>query len=800
MNGGGQTGESGAQQAQQAPVDGGLDPQAGSGAEPGLRGAEPARSPPHAAASDIAQATPPSEAVQRKPDSNAPPHEHEADQAPRQDTDGKGDQSLRQAEARSAVGDDKLKPDPVPGEGSARRLENVHPDGAATALPGRTPQAPAVAGDTAVARQHPAVSDEEHRLGADAAGVDAGALDRDALSAVTHLVSTDPDAAMRLHAEHPNDEAAFVAAVKERVHGNNEVAEAGAVHAGGTGDRGAAREDGGAGQRAEPGGIAAEVGQPLGRKPASNPEEAAQARPPPDSDAGPPVGEESAADPRAPVKGARSFGRDRAKDAPAELPAASSVPARRGAESDTGTAGDADRQSQSSNRDGLPIREGDDVGLAAGMSGDGRTSVHDAAMPRWYDDEKGQRFDLRESRDYHERVEKALLDAGHTYPEAHRAATEAEHARMRQMGFDPNAVEAYQQPYIDRAAHRARAEGNTTPDVTAEPYIDSGEQAMRRDVSADPRFVLDRDGQRYEQPVHGKLLDSIETVTGRDGAGGYAVMDPHSGKVLNRGGTFDQARMRAERTASKLGRRRLQEKLDAEPPLSQQQLRERFKGRYPEARIGGRAEPPPKPGRPPPDDDSAMQNNAPPSEGRIVSGRSVDQTSNSWIDPSGAAKSKLKTIELNTREEFRMASQNPQPHTAYVFEGHSYVTDEHGRGVTSSGILRFDPGHRFHEDDRKIGRQGIDGDIGFHAGADRFGFQGGALNVSPGNAKLNSGPYRNLENELAGYLRDGRKVQASFVRIFDKGNTSARPDEYRVLFQVDDQPVQYRDFRNQPGG
>ena len=788
-------------QARPTPATGGLPPQTGTGAEPDLRGADPERPPPHSSASDIAHASTPDEVPQRRPDSDAPAHASEAKQAPRQDTDGKGDQSLREADTRSAVGDDKLKPDPVPGVGSVRRGEDMRVDGAATPFSGRTPHAPAVVADKAVPTQHPTVSDEEHRLGADAAGVGAGELDRDALSAVTQLVSTDPDAAMHLHAEHPNDEAAFVAAVKERVHGNNEseAAQAGAVHAGGTGDRSTAREDAGAGQRAEPGGAAAEVGQPLGRKPAGNPEEAVQERPPPDSGAGPPGGEESAS-PRAPVKGARSFEQDRTPDAAAEPPDASSVPARRVAESDTGTVGDADNRVQSSNRDGLPIREGDDVGLAAGMSGDGRTSVHDAAMPRWYDEEKGQRFDLRESRDYHERVEKALLDAGHTYPEAHRAATEAEHARMRQMGFDPNAVEAYQQPYIDRAAHRARAEGNTTPDVTAEPYIDSGERAMRRDTPADPRFVLDRDGKRYDQPVHGKLLDSIETVTARDGDGGYAVMDPHSGKVLSKGGTFDQARMDAERTASKLGRRRLQEKLDAEPPLSQQQLRERYKKRYPEAGIGGRVEPPLGPGRPPPDDDSAMKNNAPPGEGRIVSGRPVDQASNSWIDPNGTARGKLKTIELNAREEFRMASRNPQPHTVYVFEGLSYVTDEHGRGVTSSGILRLDPRHRFHEDDRKIGRQGRKDDIGFHAGADRFGFQGGALNVSPGDAKLNRGAYRRLENKLAAYLRDGHKVQASFVRIFHEGNTSARPNEYRVFFQVDDQPVRAKSFRNQPGG
>lgn len=239
-----------------------------------------------------------------------------------------------------------------------------------------------------------------------------------------------------------------------------------------------------------------------------------------------------------------------------------------------------ERVASTVNRDGLPIRAGDDVGLAAGMSQDGVTSVHDRAMPRWYEDGQGQRFDLQESRDYHERVEKALLDAGHSYNEAHRAATEAEHARMRQLGVDPNVVEDFQKPFIDRAAHRARVLGNTTRDVTGEPYQDSGENAMREDGGEpDPRYVLDRDGNRYTRPVHGRLLDSIEMVTGRHGNGRYAVMDPNSGMVLAEGGDFDEAQRQAGQLAARAGRRRLQALLDKEPARSQQQLRERYGAR-----------------------------------------------------------------------------------------------------------------------------------------------------------------------------------------------------------------------------
>ncbi|MDR3418508.1 MAG: hypothetical protein P4L83_20250 [Nevskia sp.] len=275
-----------------------------------------------------------------------------------------------------------------------------------------------------------------------------------------------------------------------------------------------------------------------------------------------------------------------------------------------------------SNRDGLPIRH-DHVGLVAGMSQDGVTSVHDVGKPRSIDaihsSGETRPFDLQESHDYHERVEKALLDAGHSYNEAHRAATEAEHARMRQLGFDPNRIEDQARPYYDAAAHRARALGNTTPDVTGEPYRDSGENAMRADGGQpDPRFVLDREGNQYTDPLHGKLLDSIETVTAKKADGsGYAVIDPHSGSLITDGNSLEQAQVRSVRLAAKLGRRRLQARLDAEVPLSQQQLRERYQGRYPEARIGAADDPPRSSSRA-----SEDANSAPAGEGRGVFGAS----------------------------------------------------------------------------------------------------------------------------------------------------------------------------------
>jgi hypothetical protein len=99
-----------------------------------------------------------------------------------------------------------------------------------------------------------------------------------------------------------------------------------------------------------------------------------------------------------------------------------------------------------------------------------------------------------------------------------------------------------------------------------------------------------------------------------------------------------------------------------------------------------------------------------------------------------------------------------------------------------------------------IGRQGEPGDVGFHAGADQFGFQGGALNVSPGNGSLNLREYKAFENQLRSYLDAGSSVDASFSRVFYPDNVSIRPNEYVVRYSVDNGPMRTRTFLNQAGG
>jgi hypothetical protein len=244
----------------------------------------------------------------------------------------------------------------------------------------------------------------------------------------------------------------------------------------------------------------------------------------------------------------------------------------------------------SENRDGLPIEDGQNVGLTAGMSKDGRTSLHDKVIPAtiratWTNPENPENteerdFDLRESHDYHERIERALMDAGMEYLDAHRWATECEHARQRQQGFNPNQIEETAAPYIDAAAHRARAEGRAAPaELDEQPYVDGGDtDLLNRDTESFEHAVFDRDGNRYINPRQLRLLDSFDSfVACSEGDGSYAVLEPSTGMLLAHGHELDsQAVEAANLLAARRGTLYLKRWIESEPALSQQQLQARF--------------------------------------------------------------------------------------------------------------------------------------------------------------------------------------------------------------------------------
>jgi hypothetical protein len=96
------------------------------------------------------------------------------------------------------------------------------------------------------------------------------------------------------------------------------------------------------------------------------------------------------------------------------------------------------------------------------------------------------------------------------------------------------------------------------------------------------------------------------------------------------------------------------------------------------------------------------------------------------------------------------------------------------------------------------------GDIGFHAGADQFGFPGGTLNVFPGSEKLNAtdGAYGIFERDVLRPLVANPKnhVMAEFHRIFNPGNKTSRPDAIRVIYRVNAGPRIEKSFVNNDAG
>jgi hypothetical protein len=230
------------------------------------------------------------------------------------------------------------------------------------------------------------------------------------------------------------------------------------------------------------------------------------------------------------------------------------------------------------NADGLPIETGLNIPLTAGVDqADPATTLHDAAIPEKLHTSRGE-FNLRLSHDFHERVEYALMQAGLSYDDAHRYATEAEHKRARDLGFDPNEIEELAKPFIDAAAHRAKATGyQADPTVDNQPYRDSGEEGLlnRGGEEVDERCYYDRDGGEYSCPEQYRALGKIDFVIA-ESPSGFSAIEPSSATVWLSRSTREGAEKAIDDRVRSIGTKRAKAKIDAEPPISQQQLQELY--------------------------------------------------------------------------------------------------------------------------------------------------------------------------------------------------------------------------------
>lgn len=222
------------------------------------------------------------------------------------------------------------------------------------------------------------------------------------------------------------------------------------------------------------------------------------------------------------------------------------------------------------NPDGLPEKSGN-VPLAAGMAAAGSATIHDKDIPEFVE-AAGKKFNLHDSFDYHERIERALMGAGFDYMDAHRCAQECEHARQREMGFDPNEIEKLAAPFIDMAAHRAKAEGASK--VYAEPYKEEGESGLlSKDDKPKPQTVRDNHGNEYTAPERFRIMDRFDAILCK-GSGKFCVIEPTSAMVIGHGMTAKGAKFDADQMVKKRGALKFRAWIEQQPQMSQQQLDE----------------------------------------------------------------------------------------------------------------------------------------------------------------------------------------------------------------------------------
>ena len=123
---------------------------------------------------------------------------------------------------------------------------------------------------------------------------------------------------------------------------------------------------------------------------------------------------------------------------------------------------------------------------------------------------------------------------------------------------------------------------------------------------------------------------------------------------------------------------------------------------------------------------------------------------------------KSKAIKsYDNLEDLNRAANNPDPDTIYKYNDYKWETDSSGRVMKASGKVRLNKADGRSGTDGvstvKIGKEGEDGDIGFHLIGDQFDGPTNRLNVVPGNGKrvdpkgkpnLNQGQYARFESAV----------------------------------------------------
>ena len=139
-----------------------------------------------------------------------------------------------------------------------------------------------------------------------------------------------------------------------------------------------------------------------------------------------------------------------------------------------------------------------------------------------------------------------------------------------------------------------------------------------------------------------------------------------------------------------------------------------------------------------------------------------------------------------------------QPNCQYEVNGYRYETDENGRISSAEGSL-----HLKDREGRLPIRDSIEdigkgdqreGDDRGHLIGDQFDGSNGLENMVPQDAEINRNDYKNLENELAREVRDGKEVHYRVEPVYE--GESRRPSAFVATYSIDGE----KDVRIFPNG
>lgn len=138
----------------------------------------------------------------------------------------------------------------------------------------------------------------------------------------------------------------------------------------------------------------------------------------------------------------------------------------------------------------------------------------------------------------------------------------------------------------------------------------------------------------------------------------------------------------------------------------------------------------------------------------------------------------------------------PFPDMKYIINGAEYVTDDMGRIVNAKTKLTSShlSGTRYR--DGNVQKQmanlkgSVDGDHAGHLIGNQFGGSTNMVNLVPMNGKINTGTFKQMENQWKRAIESGKEVNLSIkLKYPNKPAGCERPDWIEVIFEIDGETV-----------